>query len=523
MHKSFVIILFMVILPYMGHARQVNIIPAPQSVKINEGEFLLVPGNGVYADNAFQEELHFLQKELLRYQGLTTFTAENEKSASIFLKEDHCRDCLYQLEITKNQIVISSGSGEGIFYGIISLLQMVNNQKDNNARVLPCLSIRDKPEFGWRGLMLDESRHFFGKEKVKSILDWMAYYKLNRFHWHLTDAPGWRVEIKKYPKLTLVGGIGTQTDALHPSQYYTQDDIHEIIAYARERKIEIIPEIDMPGHATAANRAYPEFSGGGSVRYPEFTFHPAKEATYNYLTDVLKEVSVLFPSPMIHLGGDEVSFGSEKWNSDPAIQELMRRKSFTNLKEVENYFMQRMADTVFSLNKKVLAWDEMANANLPKDKSIIFWWRHDKPEQLKTSLENGYQTVICPRLPFYFDFVQKEDHRYGRKWSGSLYNDLASVYNFSIHKLPVDQKYHSHILGLQADIWTETVTNEYRLDFLMFPRVAALAEDAWTAENNKNYDNFLERLKSHMGLYKTQKVYYFDPFEPGNHPEPVIQ
>jgi hexosaminidase len=278
----------------------------------------------------------------------------------------------------------------------------------------------------------------------------------------------------------------------------------------------------MPGHATAANRAYPEFSGGGSARYPEFTFHPANEATYGYLTNILKEVSVLFPAPMIHLGGDEVSFGSEKWNSDPAIQNLMKQRNIANLKGVEDYFMQRMADTVFSLNKKVLAWDEMANANLPREKSIIFWWRHDKPEQLKASLENGYPTVICPRLPFYFDFVQNESHRYGRKWTGS-FNDLASVYNFSVNKLPVDQKYHSLILGLQADIWTETVTNEYRLDYLMFPRVAALAEDAWTSENRKDYDGFLGRLKSHMELYKVQKIYYFDPYEPANHPEPIVQ
>ncbi|MFP4367730.1 MAG: family 20 glycosylhydrolase, partial [Bacteroidales bacterium] len=180
-----------------------------------------------------------------------------------------------------------------------------------SAICLPFLrEIREDPEYGWRGIMLDESRHFFGKDKVKSILDWMVYYKLNRFHWHLTDSPGWRIEIKKYPKLGHVGGIGNHTDPFTPAEFYTQEDIKEIIAYAKERKIVVIPEIDMPGHATAANHAYPEYSGGGSERYPDWTFHPGREGTYQYLTDILREVDALFPSQMVHLGGDEVSCGN---------------------------------------------------------------------------------------------------------------------------------------------------------------------------------------------------------------------
>lgn len=227
----------------------------------------------------------------------------------------------YSLKTSTKEIVISAADDEGVFNGISSLIQLVASKKVVNGSVnLPAWQIDDKPLYQWRGLMLDESRHFFGKEKVKLLLDWMAFYKLNKFHWHLTDEPGWRLEIKKYPLLTLVGGIGNHTNPNASSNYYTQEDVKEIVRYAAERKIDVIPEIDMPGHARAANRAYPEFSGGGSEKYPHFTFDPGNEGTYKYLTDIIREVDVLFPSKMIHLGGDEVSFGNQQWSKNAGIQ-----------------------------------------------------------------------------------------------------------------------------------------------------------------------------------------------------------
>ncbi|MFW5835471.1 MAG: beta-N-acetylhexosaminidase [bacterium] len=391
-----------------------------------------------------------------------------------------------------------------------------------SAICLPFLrEIREDPEYGWRGIMLDESRHFFGKDKVKSILDWMVYYKLNRFHWHLTDSPGWRIEIKKYSKLGHVGGIGNHTDPYMPAQFYTQEDIKEIVAYAKERKIVVIPEIDMPGHATAANHAYPEYSGGGSERYPDWTFHPGREGTYQYLTDILREVDALFPSQMVHLGGDEVSFGNHRWKTDPEVQELMRRNNLDDLKAVENYFMRRMNDSLMKLNNHILVWDEMADAGLPKDRSVIFWWRHDQPEQLKLSLENGHKTVICPRLPFYFDFVQNEDHRFGRKWGGR-FNELQDVYEFSLSGLGIDEEQRSLVLGFQGNVWTETINNEQRLDFLLYPRIAALAETVWCAEGRKDYGDFLSRLKSHLNLYRDHSIYFYNPFDENEYPEPVL-
>jgi hexosaminidase len=402
-------------------------------------------------------------------------------------------------------------------------LQLVRTAKTTDKTLqIPALVITDQPAYAWRGLMLDESRAFYGKEKVKSILNWMAFYKLNRFHWHLTDEPAWRLEIKKYPRLTVVGGIGNYLNPNAPAQYYTQNDIKEIVAYAAERFITVIPEIDMPGHATAANMAYPAYSGGGSKAHPEFTFNPGKESTYQYLTNIVKETNVLFPAAMVHLGGDEVSYGNEKWKTDPEITSLKQRENLKDDKDVELYFMRRMADSVYQMNAKVLVWDEMADAGLPADKTIIFWWRHDQPKQLKTALSNKYQTVVCPRLPLYFDFVQDSTHLYGRKWS-KLYNPIQNVYDFDPAKVAENAEQAKYILGMQACLWTETAPSVQRLDYLLFPRIGALAEAAWTSPANKNTADFMKRMPAHLNLYKQEGLYYYDPFAPLKNAEPATE
>lgn len=419
----------------------------------------------------------------------------------------------YLLSVTDKKVIITGNSTAGVINGISSLLQLAaSGSKKDQKIVLAGWNIKDAPLYAWRGLMLDESRHFFGINKVKSILDWMALYKLNRFHWHLTDEPGWRIEIKKYPRLALVGGVGSHTDPNTPAQYYTQDQIAEVVRYAAERNITVIPEIDMPGHATAANRAYPEFSGGGSEKYPNFTFHPGKEATYSYLTDILREVNALFPSGMLHLGGDEVSFGNQQWLSDPEVKKLMAQNKLNNVLEVEQYFMQRMADSVFKMNAKLLAWDEVANMNFSRDRTIVFWWRHDRLYQLDTALRKGYSAVLCPRIPLYFDFVQDSTHSIGRKW-GKAYSSLKGVYDFNARNLSVinDANYRQ-VLGIQANLWTETIADTHRLDFMLFPRIAALSEAAWTPTDKKDYDAFVRKLKQHFDLYKKEKIHYFDPF-----------
>ena len=499
------------------------LIPMPNKMTVKASSFHLNHDTQINTNSFELKGLSaYLSYKILQFTDLSLIKGNNENVTSISLNLKDQRNTnaeAYILEVNDKKITLTAKTKNGIFNGLQTLLQLIRTSKlGKNGINIPALTIADQPKYSWRGFMLDESRHFFGKKKVKELIDWMAFYKLNKLHWHLTDEPAWRLEIKKYPKLGLVGGIGNYLNPLAPALYYTQSDIQEIVSYAAERFITIIPEIDMPGHATAANMAYPQYSGGGSKDHPEFTFNPGKEETYQYLTHILKETQTLFPSGMIHLGGDEVSYGNEKWATDPAITALKEQVGLNTDKAVETYFMKRMADSTYNMNAKVLVWDEMVEAGLPSDKTIIFWWRHDKPIQLKNALANHYQTVLCPRLPLYFDFVQDSTHQHGRKWNKD-FNALSNVYNFNVDNLVGDNT--AYVLGIQANLWTETVQNEKRFDYLLFPRISALAEVAWSNTEVKNEERYKLLLPKHLALYELEGLYYFHPFKPNFHPEPI--
>lgn len=378
----------------------------------------------------------------------------------------------------------------------------VGNTKDNTT-----------PRFEWRGFMLDESRHFFGKEKVKQYLDLMEKLRLNVFHWHLTDVPGWRIEIKRYPKLTTIGARGNWHDPNAEPAFYTQEDIREIVAYAAERHIMVVPEIDMPGHATAACRAYPELSGGGDG----FTFHPCREETFQFISHVLDEVVELFPAPYIHIGGDEVHFGNQEWFTDPYIQSFIQSHKLVNESGLEHYFVRRAADIVASKGKTMIGWDEIVDAEVSPQKAMVMWWRHDRKYQLVKALERGYRVILTPRLPMYGDFVQFPTHRVGRRESCNM---LENVYCFPDPLLHLAKGYESQLMGLQCCMWTERIADPHRLDFMTFPRLFAVAEAAWTPVNQKNYGRFLKRLMDWLPLLQQLGISYFDPFAPLSTPEP---
>jgi hexosaminidase len=523
--KKFVLILFLM-LSNRVIAQQCAIIPLPAHIETVSGSFKINNSIAiVYTNPGLQDQASYLQQQLLKYSGLTLSIRPSANTSSIQLSltkpGNNVNQEAYSLEIKPTGVKITATTSQGVFYGITSLLQLARLGGVKNGTVaINCFTITDQPRYGWRGLLLDESRHFWGKQTVKQLLDWMAFYKLNKFHWHLTDEPAWRMEVKAYPLLTLTGGIGNYTDGSAPAQYYTQEDIKEIITYAKERFIDVIPEVDMPGHATAANKAYPVFSGGGSPQHPEFTFNPGKDSTYTYLTDILKETDALFPSQMIHLGGDEVSFGNEKWKTDVGINKLMQDKKLPDLQAVEHYFTERMADSLFKLNNKILLWDEAADTDLPKDKTIIFWWRHDKPDQFKKALDKGYQVVMCPRLPFYFDFVQDTTQHFGRKWKGD-YVSLDRLYNFTIAGLGITNDRQKQILGVQAALWTEAILTKEKLQYMLFPRITALAEAAWNGDGQKNLLQFKERVKQQLKLYPQDGLYFYNPFQPSQTPEPL--
>ena len=419
----------------------------------------------------------------------------------------------YVLNINKDTTELIASSEAGLFYGKEMLYQLLRAGKGG---VQAC-RIQDTPRFAWRGFMLDESRHFFGKEKVMQYLDIMASLRLNVFHWHLTDEPGWRIEIKRYPKLTTVGAVGNWHDSEAVPAFYTQEEIKEVVAYAAERHIMVVPEFDMPGHATSACRAYPELSGGGEGRWDGFTFHPCKEETFEFISNVLDEIVGLFPAPYIHIGGDEVHYGNQDWFKDACIQSFIQNKQLVNETGLEHYFVRRAADLVASKGKIMIGWDEIVDAGVSPEKAVVMWWRHDCKYQLVKALERGYKVIMTPRLPLYGDFVQYPMHKVGRY---EQFNLLEDVYRFPEPIINLIEGYEEQMMGIQYSVWSERIADGKRLDFMTFPRLFAVAESAWTPKIKKNIGKFLQRLPFYFSWLDQLGVYYFNPFNPSSTPEP---
>lgn len=413
---------------------------------------------------------------------------------------------------------IVGGSETAVFYGQQTLGQITDS--DSN---VPVCRIHDWPRYEWRGFMLDEARHFSGEARVKFLLDEMSRIKMNRFHWHLTDAQGWRIEIKAYPRLAEVGGEGTHSDIHAPAQYYTQDQIRDIVAYAAERGIEVIPEIDMPGHTSAACKAYPEYSGGGvSAGFPDFTFNVGKEETYAFLENILKEIAQLFPTKYIMIGGDEVSYGSYAWLANPDIKALMEREGYDNVLQAEGYFIRRIAGIVKGLGKEIIGWDDIVDFDVPVEGTMMMWWRHDNVKRLHNVLDKGYTTVLCPRKPMYFDFVQHDDHKVGRKWDG--FCPIEDVYAFPdayYEHWGVKEEDLANVIGIQSNLWSELTHDVERVDFMIFPRIFATAESAWTLPDQKDYERFSTVLEREYHRMEAMNLYYYDYRNPHYHPEPA--
>ncbi len=508
-------------------AAELPLIPRPAKVAEQSGDFLLRAGATVGLENFAGSGLILQLLNDSSKLGLTAAPAGAKADITFVLKTPDSGESeeAYRLEITGTGVRLTGGPA-GLYYGAQSLAQILSGAKaTGTGATLDRIVISDAPRFAWRGYMLDESRHFSGETAVKRLLDAMARYKLNRFHWHLTDSSGWRIEIRKYPKLTSVGARGDEThisDKL-PAQFYTQERIRDIIAYAKARHITVIPEIDMPGHADAAVKAYPENDGGGFFhkgerdKWPRFTFNPAKPGTLAFLDDILDEVAGLFPDAgVIHFGGDEVNFGWGKWPELPEVRELMKRENLKDNTAVETWFNRRMAAKINALGFHTGGWDEIVGRGLPTDKTVVFWWRHDKERIVRAALDSGAKVVLCPRRPLYFDFIQDKSHKSGRVWGG--FNPLADVYDFPAG-LKLTPAQESHVLGLQACLWTEQMITQERRDFMTWPRLVAAAESGWTPAARKDYAGFETRLKAELPVLRARGINTYDPF--ANSPEVI--
>ncbi|MEI7423721.1 MAG: family 20 glycosylhydrolase [Prolixibacteraceae bacterium] len=504
--------LIFLLLLFSGIARAQEIIPQPNSYRQSAGNFKVSENLSISgSDASFKKLIPGFSASARKFSSLNIRQIPKNATIKLVRNPKISGKEAYRLKVETRKITIEAASPVGCFYGLQSLVQLINGARQT--KQIACCEITDQPRYEWRGLMLDESRHFFGVEEVKKILDLMSLNKLNKFHWHLTDSPGWRIEIKKYPLLTTLGAKGNHSNPEAEPAFYTQKQISEIVKYAAERHIEVIPEIDMPGHATAAAKAYPEFSGGGSVKYPDFTFNPGKEGTYRFLTNILREVTKLFPSKFIHIGGDEVSYGNAQWSNMPEIQQLMKKENLKDLLGVEHYFLKRMADSIQKLHKTMIGWDEIVTAGL-KTHPRVMWWRHDQPKMLDHALKSGYEVILCPRIPLYFDFVQLDAHKSGRKWAGK-FAPVESVYEFPSDQFTGGISVATPLVkGIQANLWTETIHTYERLEFMTFPRLSALAEAAWTKPDVKNYAGFQKRMQSMEELYRKSGVSYFDFTKP---------
>ena len=423
----------------------------------------------------------------------------------------------YRLDVTPDRITVTALRRAGLFYGAVSLWQLLTQEQSAATSIdVASVHIADAPRFAMRGLMVDSARHFQSAEFIKSFIDAMALHKLNVLHWHLTDDQGWRIEIKKYPRLTSVGAWRTPDEAglkdIDPATgkprpyggFYTQEQVREIVAYAKDRNITIVPEIEMPGHATAAIAAYPELGSGeapdgvetGWGVFPQL--YNVDDKTFGFLEDVLTEVMALFPGSYIHIGGDEAI--KDQWKASPKIQAQIRALHVADEKALQGYFTARIEKFLSAHGRRLIGWDEILEGGIPASASITSW--HGVEGGI-VAAKSGHDAVLSPEDPLYFDWRQASGA--GEAPGAGRVNILRKVYDFNPAPESLTPEQQRHIVGVQGNIWTEYLPQDELVANAAFPRVAALAEVAWTSAP-KDWDGFLARLPAQYGRYRALDI-----------------
>ena len=491
-----------------------GVVPLPQEVTLTNGApFVLSPSTKISypeGNDKMKRNARFLASYIQEITGyeLATATGQPGKGISLVIDQSIQNPEGYQLSVSDNGIRIAGSTDAGVFYGIQTLRKSIPATAQGMNVELPAATINDYPRFAYRGMMLDVSRHFFPVDSVKTYLDILALHNQNTFHWHLSDDQGWRIEIKKYPELTQIGSKRKETVIGHNSGtydgkeyggFYTQDQIRDVIDYAAERHITIIPEIDMPGHQLAALATYPELgcTGGpydvwGQWGVADDVICAGNEKSMQFLEDVLSEVIDLFPSEYIHVGGDEA--GKSAWKKCPKCQALMKEKGMKNVDELQSYMIHRAEEFLNSKDRKLIGWDEILEGGLAPEATVMSWRGEDGGIK---SARMGHDVVMTPGNYMYLDFYQADPKTQPYAIGG--YTPIKKVYSYN--PVPADSltaEECRHILGVQANTWTEYIQTPEHLEYMMFPRALAVAEIGWTPQELRTWEDFKPRMNAHI-------------------------
>lgn len=506
------------------------LIPMPASVALMEGRHVVTAETPLrYHDERGAAVSRYFAKLLQQTAGLSLMPvpAPSDIAApGIDFKLESGAGGLpaegYRLVVDEEGITVSAADERGLFYGAVTLWQLLA-VGEGDARVVPALKIEDAPRFGWRGYMLDSARNFHSVDEIKRVLDAMALHKLNVFHWHLTDDQGWRLQIRKYPRLTEIGGCripggdaGVDKATGKPRTacgWYTQDQIRDIVAYAAERQISVVPEIDVPGHATAAIAAYPQLGVEdrplpvSNQRGIHSNLFNVEEETFAFLSDVFAEVAELFPAPYIHIGADEAV--KEQWKSSPRVQARMRELGIADEAALQSWFVRRLEKILAGHDRRLIGWDEILEGGLPPEATVMSWRGIDAGIE---AARKGHDVVMSPVSTMYLDYLQT--HSPNEPAGRPKIIPLETFYAFEPVPETLEAAQRYHILGLQANMWTGDTRSFSGVEHNTFPRLAAVAETGWTPAANKDYASFLQRLPEQLRRYRMLGIGYAQtPFE----------
>jgi hexosaminidase len=506
-------------------AADLSLIPQPAKVESKSGQCRITSDTPIIANKAARATAEYLSDILadtlkIRLKVVDSRFAFPGKTEILLevAPDAFSGDEGYDLTVEPSAIQITANTVAGVFYGVQTLRQLLPSSAAQNPDLaIPCVEIEDQPRFHWRGLMLDVSRHFYSVDEVKRFLDLMAFHKFNTFHWHLTDDQGWRIEIKKYPKLTEVGAWRDDGHGGKYGGFYSQDQIRDVIAYAAARHITIVPEIEMPGHSQAALAAYPEFSCTGGP-FPvgntwginKDVYCAGKDRTFDFLQDALSEVIELFPGQIIHIGGDECP--KDRWKVCPDCQARIKTEHLKDEHELQSYFIKRIDTFVTSKGKRIIGWDEILEGGLAPGAAVMSW-HGAKPAV--TAATAGHDVVLSPTSHCYFDYYQSRASGQPKAIGGFV--PIEKVYSFNPMPADLSDEAKSHVLGGQANLWTEYIDSRNQLDYMAYPRTCALAEVLWSPPSDRSFNEFEGRLAEHLKRLDALGVHYFkEPTEPAD-------